>query len=110
MRARVVFADESLEKSFDRLKNSKTEDRELCKRLNKAFDDLAEDAFCGMQVPQKLIPRSYIHKYGITNLWKYYLPKAWRLIYSVGKDEVVILAIILDWMNHKNYERVFGYT
>jgi Txe/YoeB family toxin of Txe-Axe toxin-antitoxin module len=110
MSARVVFADEKLEKAFDKLKNSKAEDKELCKWLNRAFDDLANNAFCGILVPQKLIPKFYIKKHGISNLWKYDLPRAWRLLYSVGKDEVVILAIILDWMNHKNYERVFGYT
>ncbi len=27
------------------------------------------------------------------------------MIYSVAKDEVIVIAIILEWMNHKNYER-----
>jgi len=31
------------------------------------------------------------------------------LIYSVAKDEVIVIAIILEWMNHKSYERKFAY-
>ncbi len=31
------------------------------------------------------------------------------MIYSVAKDEVIVIAIILDWMNHKDYERRFEY-
>ena len=31
------------------------------------------------------------------------------MIYSVAKDEVIVIAIILEWMNHKSYERRFEY-
>lgn len=30
------------------------------------------------------------------NLWKYDLPKAWRLIYSVANGEVCIISIVLE--------------
>ena len=39
------------------------------------FDDLKRNPFCGIQIPKKLIPRAYIKKYGIDNLWKHDLPK-----------------------------------
>ena len=77
--------------------------------MNRAFDDLVDDPFCGIQIPKKVIPRVYIRKYGIDNLWKYNLPNAWRLIYSVARDEVIVIAIILEWMDHKTYERKFEY-
>ncbi|MDY6931179.1 MAG: hypothetical protein SVJ22_04610, partial [Halobacteriota archaeon] len=65
--------------------------------------------FCGIQIPKKLIPKTYIDKYEIDNLWKYDLPKGWRLIYSVATEGVCIISIILEWMDHKNYERRFNY-
>ena len=77
--------------------------------MNRAFDDLVDDPFCGIQIPKKVMPRVYIRKYGIDNLWKYNLPNAWRLIYSVARDEVIVIAIILEWMDHKTYERKFEY-
>ena len=44
-----------------------------------------------------------------TNLWIYNLRKDWRLLYSIGRDEIEVLAVILDWMNHKDYERLFKF-
>jgi Txe/YoeB family toxin of Txe-Axe toxin-antitoxin module len=109
MKSRVVFADENINKAFDELKSSRTENKHLFELLNRAFDDLANDAFCGAQIPKRLIPKEYVKKHGIDNLWKYNLPGAWRLLYSVGRDEIIVLSIIIDWLNHKNYERKFGY-
>jgi len=109
MKSRVVFAEEKLKEAFDKLKDSKTEEKKLYEWLNRAFDDIAQNAFCGTQVPKRLMPKEYTKKYEITNLWKYDLPKAWRLLYSVGKDEVLVISIILEWLDHKEYERRFNY-
>ena len=62
-----------------------------------------------MFIPRRLIPKHYIRKYGIDNLWKYDLPKGWRLLYSIARDQVIIIAIILEWLSHPEYERRFGY-
>ena len=70
---------------------------------------LKEDYTCGILIPRRLIPNSYIKKYGIDNLWKYDLPSGWRLLYSVKAEEIVILAIVLEWLPHKKYERRFNY-
>jgi len=106
---KVVFVDEKLKRAYLKLKNSKTEDKLLFEWLNRAFDDLKKNPFCGIQIPKKQIPKLYIKKYKIDNLWKYDLPKGWRLIYSVIGDEVRIISIIIEWVDHKNYERKFGY-
>lgn len=109
MKSQIKYADERIKKSLEDLKNSKTEDQKLYKWINRAMDDLEENAFCGIQVKKKLIPKIYIEKYGIDNLWKYDLPNGWRLIYSVVNGDVQILSIILEWMCHKDYEKRFGY-
>jgi len=109
MESRVVFADEKIRKAFEKLQDSRTEDKRLFKWLNRAFDDIAENAFCGTQIPKKLIPKVYLKKYGIDNAWKYDLPNAWRLIYSVARDEIIVISIILEWMPHPEYERRFKY-
>jgi len=68
---------------LNKLKDSKTEDKKLHVWINRALDDLEENAFCGIQIQKRLIPKTYIDKYGVDNLWKYDLPKGWRLIYSL---------------------------
>ena len=109
MKSEVTFADDGMKKAFDNLKHSKTEDKKLYKWILRAFEDLQENAFYGIQLPKRLIPKTYIDKYGIDNLWKYDLPKGWRLIYSVSNGQICVLSIILEWLDHRNYERRFSY-
>jgi len=65
LKSRVVFADKKVKEAYEKLKDSKTENQNLYKWLNRAFDDLAENAFCGIQIPKKLIPKTYLKKYEI---------------------------------------------
>jgi Txe/YoeB family toxin of Txe-Axe toxin-antitoxin module len=109
MESQVYFADEKLKEVYDSLEESKTEEQELHKWISRAIDDLKQDAFSGIQIKKEFIPKEYIQKYAIDNLWKYDLPKGWRLLYSVSRDGIIVLSIILEWMDHKNYERRFGY-
>lgn len=110
MKSDIVFADSRIKTAFNKLKISKTEDKALYKFLLRAFEDLKSDAFCGIQIPKSLIPKEYARKYGkMDNLWKYNLPNAWRLIYTIKTEEVIVLSVILEWLDHKNYERRFKY-
>ena len=109
MKAEIVFADKKLKEAFDKLKDSKTEDRQLYELLKRAFEDIEKNPSGFIHVPRNLIPKEYVQKYGVDNLWKYDLPNGWRLLYSLSKDKVLLLAIILEWMDHKNYERRFKY-
>lgn len=105
----VHFVDENLKKAFEKLKTSTSEDLQLYEWLARAFEDIEKNAFCGIQIPKRLIPKEYVKKYGIKNLWKYNLPNAWRLIYSIEGREIKVITIILEWLDHKNYERRFKY-
>jgi len=73
------------------------------------LNDICKNYSVGRNVRKKLIPKSLIQKYGINNLWIYNLRKDWRLLYSVEGGEVEILAVVLDWMNHKDYEKLFKF-
>ena len=102
----VGFIDEKTKEEYVK---AKFEDPQLYKFLERATDDLKKNPNCGIKIPQNLWPKEYIKKYKIDNLWKYDLPNAWRLVYTIAKDEVKIMAILLEWFDHKNYERRFGY-
>ena len=107
--SKIKFADEKVKKAFEELEHSTTEDQQLYKFLVQAFKNLEENAFSGIQEPKRLIPKQYLKKYDIDNLWKYNLPNAWRLLYSVGRDEVTVISIVIEWFKHKKYDRKFGY-
>ncbi len=105
----VAFISQKLRTDFESLKCGKYEDRELYEFINRAIDDLKESSTCGTRIPKEYWPKEYVRRYKITNLWKYDLPNAWRLIYIIADDEVRIVSVILEWLDHKNYERRFGY-
>jgi len=108
VKSRIFFGDEKVKRAFENL--SEFKEQNLHKQIIKAFSNLNEDAFCGIQIPKKLIPKEYIKRFGkLTNLWKYNLPDAWRLIYTIKNDKVTVLSVILEWMDHKEYERMFKY-
>ncbi|MBT4375967.1 hypothetical protein HOD29_01180 [archaeon] len=102
----IIFAEKKLEEQFNNL----DEKDETKKGLKRAMKDIKENPFCGTQIPKKLIPKRYIQKYEIKNLWKYNLPNAWRVLYSIiTPEKIEILSIIIDWFPHKKYERKFNY-
>jgi hypothetical protein len=102
----VVFADQRLKREYASLES---EDPKLYRFISHALDDLKENPECGIHIPKRLIPKIYVQRYGINNLWKYNLPDAWRLIYSIAGSEVEVVSIVLEWMPHKEYERRFKY-
>lgn len=105
----IRFIDENIQEALYKLEKGDDSERELFKFINQAFDNIEENSFCGIQIPKKIIPKEYTSKYDIKNLWKYDLPKGWRLIYSVVNDEIVVVSLVLEWMNHKEYEKRFKY-
>ena len=105
----VAFISKKIKDEFESLKEGKFEDKQLYKFINRAIDDLEKEPTVGIKVPKKFWPKVYVQKYKITNLWKYDLPKAWRLLYTIETDEVRIISIILEWFDHKEYEERFKY-
>ena len=103
--SKVVFIDEELEKAF----NSLSENDPVKKALIKAIREIKADFQAGEYIPKKDIPESYLKKYGVNNIRVYDLPSAWRLMYTItGSSEIGIISVVLDWMTHKDYERLFG--
>ena len=104
--AQVVFAEDKVEKAFNNLKDKD----EIKKYIKRAIEEIKQNAFCGIPIPKRLFPKEYIQKYQVNNLWKYDFPDGWRLIYTIKTpNKVEILAVILEWFNHKDYERKFHY-
>lgn len=102
----VKFADDKLEKQYKNL----GENDEVKKYIKRAIKDIELNAFCSTPIPKRLIPIVYVSKYGVQNLWKYDLPDGWRLIYTITTpSKIEIVSVILEWMNHKEYERRFNY-
>ena len=106
METEIRFVDVKLKEAFNSIENF---DLRLFKEINQALDEISRNAYSGRQVKKKLIPKEFIIKYNINNLWIYNLRKDWRLLYTIANDEIGVLAIILNWMDHKDYEKLFKF-
>lgn len=71
---------------------------------------LAENRYAGEQVKKDRIPRRYFKKYGVNNLYRYHHPQGYRSTYTVlTLTKGVFLVVILDLLNHEEYDDLFGY-
>lgn len=80
-------------KGIERLKwNYKAGDHISRKKHQKAFD-------------------YYRNKYGVEldNLWKLNVSDNWRMMYTIVGSEVEVIAFVIDLVDHKQYDRIFGY-
>jgi len=110
MRISIKGADKSIIERLKKLQCSTYEDKRLYANLDTAFDRLKVNPYFGDRIQKKRIPEFYIDKYGIGNLLVAPLPGAWRLLYSVERYEDDIIVIIVDFMSHTEYDRLFGYS
>jgi hypothetical protein len=81
----IYFADEKVRRNFEKLKANE-EFKDLYRFICRAIEDIKKKPDCGVAMPKHLIPKEYVRKYKINNLYKYDLPNAWRLLYSLGKE------------------------
>lgn len=82
---------------------------QLLKAIEREKNNLKINPQHGTHIPRKYIPKEAIERYGTDRLWKIDLVGYWRLIYTLIGDEVKIVTFILEFMDHKKYDKVFGY-
>ena len=81
----------------------------LLRSIKRAINLLKENPFSGDQIPKRIIPREYVKKYDVENLWRIELANRWRLIYTITGNKLEIVSFVIDIFNHKNYDKTFGY-
>lgn len=89
---------------------SKTE-RMILKAINKKVELIKVNLHYGDPIAKNLIPREYVEKYEITNLFRVELPNYWRMLYTLTDNEtkIEIIAFVLDILDHPTYNEKFGY-
>lgn len=92
-----------------RAESGQGEARYLVRIIDKGIAKLKRNREAGKRISKRLIPREYVVKYGVTNLWKLNLDRYWRMIYTIVGDEVRLVSIIIEVLNHKKYDRKFKY-
>ncbi len=88
---------------------TKSDHQTLLNSIKQKVDLLKDNPEYGIHIPKDRIPKVYTRDYDVSNLWKVNLSGAWRMIYTIRGTDVEIISLILDLMNHKDYNKKFGY-
>jgi hypothetical protein len=73
--------------------------------INNMADVLKENKFAGELIKKSQIPKVYVEKFGVNNLYRYSHPEGYRSCYTILNE----CPHILDLMSHSEYDRVFKY-
>ena len=82
-----------------------TIEMKLLKSINKKIDLIKNNPFYGDNIQKNLIPKKYFQ----TNMWRVELFNFWRMLYTIEGSKIEILVFVLKIMNHKDYDKLFGY-
>ena len=111
---RIILLDESREE-FERLNKiagwqkekgiENSDEIRLLNSIKSKIELLKKNPFYGNNIQKRLIPK----KYNVPNLWRTELSNFWRMLYTIRGDEIDIICFILDIVDHKKYNKRFGY-
>ena len=106
---RVSFSEEAEAIYRSLLRSSLKTDRTLLFAIDRKTEILKMNQMHGVKVKKRLIPKVYEEKCQVTNLFRVGLPMFWRMLYTVKVTEEEIVVFVLDILNHKDYDTLFGY-
>ena len=83
-----------------------SERQQLMKSIKQKIELIKANPQYGDSVPKILVKRS---GYEVDNLWVVDLVGYWRMLYTLQGGSVEILCFILEIIDHKRYDKIFGY-
>ncbi len=82
---------------------------QLLRAIDREVDNLKIDPQRGIYIPKRNIPRELFERYQTENFWKINLPNYWRMIYTLTGNEVEVIALVLEVMDHRKYDKLLKY-
>jgi hypothetical protein len=83
-----------------------SERQQLLKSIKQKIELIKANPQYGDPVPKALIKRT---GYDVDNLWVADLTGYWRMLYTLKGGKVEILCFVLEIIDHKKYDKLFGY-
>ena len=106
-----IFLKDQAKESYLILKSRQETDKEARSILN-SFERikgiLKQNPQYGDPISKRLIPKSLINL-GIKNLYRVELSNYWRMLYTIEGNRVEVFLFVLNIVDHKDYNKLFGY-
>jgi len=84
-----------------------SENQQLLKSIKQKIELIKINPQYGDSASKTLIKKS---GYDVDNLWVVDLTGYWRMLYTLKGSRVEILCFILEIIDHKKYNKIFGYS
>jgi len=104
-----IFLKGQAKDAFIELK--KRDDKEakiLLSSLARIKEILKDNPQFGDPISKDKIPKEF-KKIGVRNLYRVELSNYWRGLYTLEGNTLEIFLFVLNMVNHKDYNRIFGY-
>ena len=105
---RVILKGQAKESYLELKKRSDKEAKSILNSIERIKEILKDNPQYGEPVSKKLIPSS-LKALGIQNLYRVELSHYWRMLYTIEGNKVEIFLFLLNIVDHKEYNKLFGY-
>lgn len=82
-----------------------TAEIQLLRSIKQKRDLIKSNPFYGNNIEKAKIPKHF----DVQNLWRVELTGYWRMLYTIKGDQVEIVCFVLEIVDHKKYDKLFGY-
>ena len=111
-KVRVILSPDAEEvyKKLNSEAETNKQSRMILNAINNKKELIKANVHYGNPIAKNLIPKEYIDKLRVTNLFRVELPAFWRMLYTLtNNEEIEIVAFVLDIIDHSDYNKKFGY-
>jgi len=105
---RVILKDQAQESYLELKKRTDKEAQSILNSIERIKVILKDNPQYGDAIKKELIPEK-LKREGIENLYRVELSNFWRMLYTIEGDTVEIFLFVLNIMDHKEYNKLFGY-
>ena len=105
---RILLKDKAKESYLELKRRNDAEAKSILNSIERIKVILKDNPQYGDPIPKRLIPREFI-KHGIQNLYRVELSNYWRMLYTIEGNKIEIFLFVLTIVDHKEYNKLFGY-
>ena len=105
---KILLKGQAKESYFELKKRNDKEAKSIFNSIERIKGILKDNPQYGNPIAKTLIPMS-LKALGIQNVYRVELSNYWRMLYTIESNKVEIFLFVLNIVDHKEYNKLFGY-
>ncbi|HIH38286.1 hypothetical protein J4460_03840 [Candidatus Woesearchaeota archaeon] len=105
---RILLKDQAKEGYLELKKRTDKESQSILNSIERIKVVLKDNPQYGDPIAKNLIPKT-LRGRGIQNLYRVELSNYWRMLYTIEGSNIEIFLFVLNIVDHKDYNKLFGY-